>query len=117
MHLLRSTRRSAGFTLMEMMVAILIIAILLAVAIPNWMKARSNARTRSCISNLRHIETAKNQYATESALSDGDAVAMADIVPKFIRHTPSCPGGGDYIPAAIGTDASCPNADDGHVLD
>ena len=117
MRFVGSTRRKGGFTLIETMIVVLVISTLLAIAVPNWMKARETARLRSCVSNMRHIASAKEQFATEYRRGDGDGVAMADIVLTFIRQTPTCPGGGDYTPEPIGTDPSCPNAGMGHVLE
>ncbi|MCL6624082.1 MAG: prepilin-type N-terminal cleavage/methylation domain-containing protein, partial [Fimbriimonadales bacterium] len=56
-------RRRKGFTLVEIMIVVLIIGILLAIAIPNFMRARETSRTKSCISNLRQIDAAKEQWA------------------------------------------------------
>ncbi len=107
-------RRSAGFTLIEIMIVVLVISILLSIAVPNWMKARESARTRTCVSNMSKIESAKEQIAMETRLVTGDVVAWADIVPDYLKDQPSCPAGGEYGIETIGTNTTCTIA--GHVL-
>ncbi|MGC8862362.1 MAG: competence type IV pilus major pilin ComGC [Armatimonadota bacterium] len=100
-------RRRSGFTLIELMVVILVIVALLGIALPNWMKARESARTQSCLTNLRHISTAKERYAMEQKKAAGDPVALADLVPDFIRNQPTCPAGGTYDPKPVGVEPTC----------
>jgi len=109
-------RRQAGFTLIEIMIVMLIMTILISIAIPNWMRARETSRTQSCVTNLREIESAKEQFAAETRRTVGDAVDMANVVPDYIRQNPECPSGGGYVAEPIGTNPSCPNADLGHTL-
>lgn len=101
-----------GFTLIEIMIVVLIIGILLAIAIPNFMKARETSRTKACIANLKEIDTAKEQLAMDTHLSNGGDCAMTDLVgaDAYIKNTPICPSGtGVYTPSVIGTSPVCPN--------
>ena len=103
-------RRKGGFTLIEIMIVVLIIGILLAIAIPNFMRARDASRGKSCIANLKQIDTGKEQYAMDNKLSDGDAgPALAALCGPglYIKSTPSCPSGGTYTVDLIGTSPSC----------
>lgn len=96
-----------GFTLIEIMIVVLIIAVLLAIAIPNFMKARDTSRTKACVANLRQIDTGKVQYAMDAKLTTGAAVAEANLVPDYVKVMPACPAGGNYTIGAIDTNPSC----------
>jgi prepilin-type N-terminal cleavage/methylation domain-containing protein len=63
--------RKAGFTLVEIMIVVAIIGLLAAIAIPNFVKARQTAQRNACISNLRQIDGAKEQWALENKKSAG----------------------------------------------
>ncbi|MGB9620156.1 MAG: competence type IV pilus major pilin ComGC [Armatimonadota bacterium] len=99
-------KRRGGFTLIEIMIVVLIISVLLAIAIPNFMRARETSRAKACCSNLRQIETAKEQNAMDNKLSDGDDV-VGDLWPDYIKEEPQCPSGGTYTINPIGTNAEC----------
>lgn len=107
-------RRKKGFTLVEIMIVVLIIGILLAIAVPNFIKARETSRTKSCQSNLRQIDAAKEQWAMDTRASDGAACTMGDLVPDYIRRAPECPTSGSYTVNAVGTLPTCSQA--GHSL-
>lgn len=59
-----------GFTLIELMIVIAIIAILAAVAFPNFMVARDRARKTSCIGAMDSFRKAMKMYVTSSANID-----------------------------------------------
>ncbi|MCX8052801.1 MAG: prepilin-type N-terminal cleavage/methylation domain-containing protein [Armatimonadetes bacterium] len=109
-------KRKGGFTLIEIMIVVLIISVLLAIAIPNFMRARETSRAKSCCSNLRQIETAKEQWAMDNKASDGDDVT-GDLWPDYIKDEPQCPSGGDYTVNPIGTNAECSIGDQGDSED
>jgi prepilin-type N-terminal cleavage/methylation domain-containing protein len=58
-------RRKKGFTLIELMIVIAIIAILAAVLVPNFMRAREASRLTACKSNLKNISTAAETYSND----------------------------------------------------
>src|SRR5665213_1560552 len=71
----RLDRKDEGFTLIELMVVVLIIAILLAIAIPTFLGARSRAQNRSAESNLRNAFTSE-----KTAYTDGQSYVVASVV-------------------------------------
>jgi len=90
-------RNRKGFTLVEMMIVVLIIGILIAIALPNFLRARENARLRACVSNMKQIQSAIEQWAMENKKSANDAVpTLGDLSPTYIKTWPTCPSGGSY---------------------
>jgi prepilin-type N-terminal cleavage/methylation domain-containing protein len=113
---MRHTKRKAGFTLVEIMIVILIIAVLVAIAVPNFMQARDSSRQSSCITNLKYIDSRKEQFAMEAKLNNGDPVTWANIVPTYLKSQPSCAGGGTYTINVIGTNPTCSLSANGHII-
>jgi type IV pilus assembly protein PilA len=74
---MRQGRREDGFTLIELMVVVMIIAILIAIAIPSFLGFRRNAQDRSVQSDLRNVLLAENAYQLENnAFTDVDATIL-----------------------------------------
>src|SRR6185503_6098416 len=119
-----NTNRRAGFTLVEIMIVVAIIGLLAAIAIPNFVKARTNSQKNACIANLKQLEGAKATWALEQKKQNSETPVDSDLIgaSAYIRRKPECPSGGaDYLAAAqIGTVASqtiCSLADTlGHSL-
>src|SRR5262249_20204881 len=86
------------FTLVEIMIVVLIIGILLAIAVPNFIKARETSRAKSCIANLKQIEAAKEQWCMDNKQATTSTPADTDLYGSaaYVKNTPSCPSGGTY---------------------
>ena len=57
--------RRGGFTLVEIMIVVAIIALLAAIAVPGFLRARKRSQATTVLNNLRLIDAAKDQYAIE----------------------------------------------------
>jgi prepilin-type N-terminal cleavage/methylation domain-containing protein len=112
---------NSGFTLVEIMIVVDIIGLLAAIAIPNFVKARSASQRNACIANLKQIDGAKGTWAMENKKHNADAVVDTDLFGNtaYIRIKPACPGGGaPYLLNQVDTLPSCTLGPlpDGHTL-
>jgi prepilin-type N-terminal cleavage/methylation domain-containing protein len=89
------TNKSAGFTLVEIMIVVAIIGMLAAIAIPNFVTSRKNAQATACINNIRVIQGAKDQWALEARKGSTDTPTAAELQPYIGRgpagKLPTCP--------------------------
>jgi len=101
-----------GFTLVEIMVVICILAMLLAIVIPYYVKQRATAQAGGCINNLFKIAAAADQFAIEKGKITGDPINYpTDLIPYIksnrIGQIPPCPAGGTYVIALVGDRPTC----------
>jgi len=112
------TSNKPGFTLVEIMIVVAIIGLLAAIAIPNFVKARTTSQTNACINNLRQLDGAKQQWALEQKQLSSATPTSGDVQPYLGRGTdggyPSCPANGVYVINTCGTTPTCNVAN--HVL-
>jgi prepilin-type N-terminal cleavage/methylation domain-containing protein len=91
----KKNSRKLGFTLVEIMIVVAIIGLLAAIAIPNFVKARTTSQMNACINNLRLIDSSKQQWALEQRKTNTDTPAGTDLQPYLGRgaagELPSCP--------------------------
>ncbi|HXR06478.1 MAG TPA: prepilin-type N-terminal cleavage/methylation domain-containing protein, partial [Candidatus Acidoferrum sp.] len=110
-------KKQSGFTLVEIMIVVAIIGLLAAIAIPNFVRARTTSQTNACISNLRIIDGAKGSWALEQHKQTSDTPAGTDIQPYMGRGSngelPVCPNDSaqtfdtSYAPGTIGVKPTC----------
>jgi prepilin-type N-terminal cleavage/methylation domain-containing protein len=70
--------KRAGFTLVEIMIVVAIIALLAAIAVPGFLRARKRSQASRILNDLRLIDSAVDQYAIETGRKTGDTVNTAD---------------------------------------
>src|SRR4051812_32226963 len=105
----RSARR--GFTLVEIMIVVLIIGVLLAIAVPNFVRARNGSQARGCQSNLKHIMSATEQYLMDNQSTTYPALSA--LSPTYLKSAPACPTGGTYTMGSATANPTCSIGDNG----
>ena len=68
----------SGFTLVEIMIVVAIIALLAAIAVPGFLRARKRSQASRVVNDLRLIDSAIDQYAIENNKSTGSVCGTAD---------------------------------------
>jgi hypothetical protein len=86
-----------------------VIGLLAAIAIPNFVKARTTAQMHACINNLRQIEGAKETWAVEHKKETTDTPTAQDLDPyiKAGFNRLKCPAGGMYTINSVGKKPTC----------
>jgi prepilin-type N-terminal cleavage/methylation domain-containing protein len=107
------TRRTSGFTLVEIMIVVAIIGLLAAIAIPNFIKARQSSQRAACVANLRTIDGAKATWALEQKKTGTDVPTETDLYGPtlYVKERPTCPAGGSYSINAVDMKPACSVAD------
>jgi prepilin-type N-terminal cleavage/methylation domain-containing protein len=72
------TAKRGGFTLVEIMIVVAIIALLAAIAVPGFLRARKRSQASKIINDLRMIDSAMDQYAIETTKKSGDPIDVSD---------------------------------------
>ena len=106
-------KNRGGFTLVEIMIVVAIIALLAAIAVPNFLRARKRSQATRIIEDLRLIDGAVDQYAIEANRVAGDTVPW-DAIKLYLKPgsnlvvTGKSVIGGDYTATTYKVDGSIP---------
>jgi prepilin-type N-terminal cleavage/methylation domain-containing protein len=119
----KSTYSNRGFTLVEIMIVVGIIGLLAGIAVPNFVKARTQARQKACISNLQQIDGAIQRWALDLNKAEGQTVTYGDIS-SYLRNSVVCPSGGttfedSYTITTVDAPPACqrvPSGPSAHLL-
>jgi prepilin-type N-terminal cleavage/methylation domain-containing protein len=80
--MLTKTKSSrSGFTLVEIMIVVAIIALLAAIAVPSFLRARKRSQATATLETLRMVDGAKDQYALENNKGAQMTPGAADLAP------------------------------------
>jgi len=90
-------RDRAGFTLVEIMIVVGVIALLAALALPGMLRARKRAQASRVKDDLRLIEAAVDQYSIETQRQPGSVVSVADWTAYLKKETHLCTTGRDVL--------------------
>ena len=122
----KKANRKAGFTLVEIMIVVAIIGLLAAIAIPNFVKARTTSQQNACINNLRLVDSSKQQWALEQKQQSTSTPVGTDLILYLGRgnngELPTCPVdpqnafSTSYTPNNVGTSPTCQIVPSSHVL-
>lgn len=111
-----------GFSLIEIMIVVAIIAIALSIAIPNFFRMSVISKRTVCINNLRKITAAVEQWAIDNNIPSGANLSSQqeeDLYKNYLRGgKPACPSGGEYTISAVGANpqAQCTDESEGHKI-
>ena len=96
------TTKRAGFTLVEIMIVVAIIALLAAIAVPGFLRARKRSQASKILNDLRMISGAIDQYAIEQSKQSTDPVFVADWTNYLKKDTNLFLTGNDLFGNAYG---------------
>jgi competence protein ComGC len=94
--------------ILKVLLYVPLLIVLIAVAIPNFVRAKATTCKNACVNILRQIDGAKAQYALESKSEKG-AVVTADQISPFLKggKVEKCPGDGIILVGLVGENPTC----------
>ena len=99
-------KSNRAFTIIEIMIVLVILSVVLAIAIPNYIKSNRETQKTVCIANLEKIDAAIDQWALENHILPGTEISgddEQDIYTNYITGgKPRCPRDGEYTLHALG---------------
>ena len=90
-----------------------ILGIVVAIAVPSFLRAREISRRNACQEHLANIDNAKRQWALSNEKQDGDVPTWDELVngESYLIKSPVCPAGGVYTINPLGEEPSCSLSD------
>src|SRR5437764_15133472 len=83
----KTQSRRGGFTLVEIMIVVAIIALLASIAVPSFLRARKRSQATATLETLRMVDGAKDQYAIENGKSGAITPGATDLAVYIKRGT------------------------------
>src|SRR5258707_14778732 len=97
-------KNRGGFSLVEIMIVVAIIALLAAIAVPNFLRARKRTQATRVLEDLRVLDYALDRWALEKNKTIGDIATLSDLKPYLKNNTLLYNTGVDLLGNAYGPD-------------
>jgi len=104
-------RRLSGFTLIELMIVVAIIAVIVAIAIPNLLRSRIQSNEASAASSLRIIAGAQITYHSANSVFAPDFAALGNALPPYLSGNWNVPKSGYLYTMRVSDNDFTVNAD------
>jgi len=114
-----SSNTTRGFTLVEIMIVVAIIGILVSIAVPGFMKARTRSQASVCIESQQSVTNIVTQWALDERKGSGALAGEGDLFGsgRYMDRHPTCPVGNlQIVIPAVNDYAVCPSGVADHIV-